>query len=227
MLCFVTKSIQNLRDYARNVVEKKAREEAGKVLIRMKDSFSTVFNHDNDSMPRVRTGKEDIRAITKEARSAHMASYHKVIEGYSREFLASLGILNEAGKLEVALELYEEISSFTHLTPLSRNMYNSIIESLSNTSKVGKGFELFADMLRRGGIPELSTFVQLIKGLTRVNKWDEVLQLSDSICQMLYCRNKCILLLLLLCCCCCCSSSSSAAALLLLLLLVFVAILPE
>ncbi|XP_024022077.1 pentatricopeptide repeat-containing protein At1g06710, mitochondrial [Morus notabilis] len=114
----------------------------------------------------------------------HMASYHKVIEGYSREFLASLGILNEAGKLEVALELYEEISSSTHLTPLSRNMYNSIIESLSNTSKFGKGFELFADMLRRGGIPELSTFVQLIKGLTRVNKWDEALQLSDSICQM-------------------------------------------
>ncbi|KAL0363715.1 UNVERIFIED_CONTAM: protein ROOT HAIR defective [Sesamum calycinum] len=30
--------------------------------------FSTVFNHDKDSMPRVWTGKEDIRAITKEAR---------------------------------------------------------------------------------------------------------------------------------------------------------------
>ena len=29
--------VQNLTDYARNVVEKKAREEAGKVLIRMKD----------------------------------------------------------------------------------------------------------------------------------------------------------------------------------------------
>ncbi|PON62048.1 RHD3/Sey [Trema orientale] len=64
--------LQNLRDYAKNVVEKKAREEAGKVLIRMKDRFSTVFNHDNDSMPRVWTGKEDIRAITKEARSASL-----------------------------------------------------------------------------------------------------------------------------------------------------------
>lgn len=31
--------MQNLRDYARNVVEKKAREEAGKVLIRMKDRY--------------------------------------------------------------------------------------------------------------------------------------------------------------------------------------------
>ncbi|EXB75127.1 Protein ROOT HAIR DEFECTIVE 3-2-like protein [Morus notabilis] len=68
----IIKMIQNLRDYARNVVEKKAREEAGKVLIGMKDRFSTVFNHDYDSMPRVWTGKEDIRAITKEARSASL-----------------------------------------------------------------------------------------------------------------------------------------------------------
>ncbi|KAH9795747.1 protein ROOT HAIR DEFECTIVE 3 [Citrus sinensis] len=62
--------VQNLRSYARNVVVKKAREEAGKVLIRMKDRFSTVFNHDNDSLPRVWTGKEDIRTITKDARAA-------------------------------------------------------------------------------------------------------------------------------------------------------------
>lgn len=33
----IAKMVQNLRDYARNVVEKKAREEAGKVLIHMKD----------------------------------------------------------------------------------------------------------------------------------------------------------------------------------------------
>ncbi|XP_065854509.1 protein ROOT HAIR DEFECTIVE 3 homolog 2 [Euphorbia lathyris] len=64
--------VQNLRDHGRNIVEKKAREEAGKVLIRMKDRFSTVFSHDNDSMPRVWTGKEDIRAITKDARSASL-----------------------------------------------------------------------------------------------------------------------------------------------------------
>ncbi|XP_059445431.1 protein ROOT HAIR DEFECTIVE 3 homolog 2 isoform X2 [Corylus avellana] len=68
----VDKMVQNLRDYARNLVEKKAREEAGKVLIHMKDRFSTVFNHDNDSMPRIWTGKEDIRAITKDARSASL-----------------------------------------------------------------------------------------------------------------------------------------------------------
>ena len=29
-----------------------------------------MFKQDNDSMPRVWTGKEDIRAITKDARSA-------------------------------------------------------------------------------------------------------------------------------------------------------------
>ncbi|CAK8531170.1 unnamed protein product [Lathyrus sativus] len=68
----VEKMQQGLRDYARKLVENKAREEAGKVLIRMKDRFSTVFNHDNDSLPRVWTGNEDIRAITKDARSASL-----------------------------------------------------------------------------------------------------------------------------------------------------------
>ncbi|XWS18727.1 hypothetical protein CRYUN_Cryun32bG0069400 [Craigia yunnanensis] len=68
----VEKMLQDLRDYARNVVEKKAREEAGKVLIRMKDRFLTVFSHDNDSMPRVWTGKEDIKTITMDARTASL-----------------------------------------------------------------------------------------------------------------------------------------------------------
>ncbi|KAK7246108.1 hypothetical protein RIF29_40967 [Crotalaria pallida] len=62
----------SLRDYARKLVENKAREEAGKILIHMKDRFSTMFNHDNDSLPRVWTGKEDIRAITRDARSASL-----------------------------------------------------------------------------------------------------------------------------------------------------------
>lgn len=33
----IDKVVQNMREYARNIVEKKAREESGKVLIRMKD----------------------------------------------------------------------------------------------------------------------------------------------------------------------------------------------
>ncbi|OMO70752.1 Root hair defective 3 GTP-binding protein [Corchorus capsularis] len=66
------KMLTGLQDYARGVVETKTREEAARVLIRMKDRFSTLFSHDSDSMPRVWTGKEDIRAITKTARSASL-----------------------------------------------------------------------------------------------------------------------------------------------------------
>ena len=47
-----------------------------------------------------------------------------------------------------------------------------------------KAFELYTDMVRMGGVAELSTFVHLIKGLININKWEEALQLSDSICQM-------------------------------------------
>ncbi|EEF34971.1 Protein SEY1, putative [Ricinus communis] len=66
------KMLSSLETYARGVVEAKAKEEAGRVLIRMKDRFSMLFSHDSDSMPRVWTGKEDIRAITKTARSASL-----------------------------------------------------------------------------------------------------------------------------------------------------------
>ncbi|EYU45854.1 hypothetical protein ABFS82_04G096500 [Erythranthe guttata] len=66
------KMVLSLEDHARGVVEAKAKEEAGRVVIRMKDRFSTLFSHDSDSMPRVWTGKEDIRAITKTARSASL-----------------------------------------------------------------------------------------------------------------------------------------------------------
>ncbi|XP_057797183.1 protein ROOT HAIR DEFECTIVE 3 [Salvia miltiorrhiza] len=66
------KMLVRLEDHARGVVEAKAKGEAGRVLSRMKDRFSTLFSHDSDSMPRVWTGKEDIRAITKTARSASL-----------------------------------------------------------------------------------------------------------------------------------------------------------
>ena len=86
--------LTGMEQHARNVVESKAKEEAARVLIRMKDRygrpslsrfaawafvtflhlfflrFSTLFSRDSDSMPRVWTGNEDIRAITKVARSA-------------------------------------------------------------------------------------------------------------------------------------------------------------
>ncbi|KAK5826098.1 hypothetical protein PVK06_021007 [Gossypium arboreum] len=41
----VEKMLQDLKDYARNVVERKAREEAGKVLIRMKDRQENLNFH--------------------------------------------------------------------------------------------------------------------------------------------------------------------------------------
>ncbi|KAM7274226.1 hypothetical protein ACFE04_028890 [Oxalis oulophora] len=66
------KMIASLEKYAGGVVETKAREEAGRVLIRMKDRFGILFSHDSDSMPRVWTGKEDIRGITKTARTASL-----------------------------------------------------------------------------------------------------------------------------------------------------------
>ncbi|PKA57267.1 Protein root hair defective 3 [Apostasia shenzhenica] len=69
---YVEKLLAKLEDYARSVVELKAKEEAGRILIRMKDRFSTLFSRDSDSMPRVWTGKEDIKAITKAARLASM-----------------------------------------------------------------------------------------------------------------------------------------------------------
>lgn len=37
------KMVQNLRDYARSIVEKKSREEAGKVLILMKDRYVLLY----------------------------------------------------------------------------------------------------------------------------------------------------------------------------------------
>ncbi|KAL0800721.1 hypothetical protein Bca101_055896 [Brassica carinata] len=66
------KMVKSLQDYSRGVIETKAKEEAGKVLMRMKDRFATIFSNDADSMPRVWTGNEDLRAITKTARSASL-----------------------------------------------------------------------------------------------------------------------------------------------------------
>ncbi|XP_051135155.1 protein ROOT HAIR DEFECTIVE 3 homolog 1-like isoform X2 [Andrographis paniculata] len=66
------KMLASLEGYAKVLVETKAKEEAGRVLIRMKDRFLTLFSQDKDSMPRLWTGNEDIRAITKTARSSSL-----------------------------------------------------------------------------------------------------------------------------------------------------------
>uniref|UniRef100_A0A2P2LVQ2 Protein ROOT HAIR DEFECTIVE 3-like n=1 Tax=Rhizophora mucronata TaxID=61149 RepID=A0A2P2LVQ2_RHIMU len=66
------KMLINMENYASSLVEAKAREQAGRVLNCMKDRFSMLFSHDSDSIPRVWSGKEDIRAITKTARSSSL-----------------------------------------------------------------------------------------------------------------------------------------------------------
>ncbi|URD89498.1 GTP-binding protein that may be involved in cell development (By similarity) [Musa troglodytarum] len=66
----VDKMILQLEEYAKSVVESKGKRRGWKNL----DLFSTLFSHDADSMPRVWTGKEDIKAITKTARSAYLKS---------------------------------------------------------------------------------------------------------------------------------------------------------
>ncbi|OIT30641.1 protein root hair defective 3 [Nicotiana attenuata] len=92
--------VSRLKDYAQGVVEAKAKVEAGRVLVRMKDRFSTLFSHDSDSMPRVWTGKEDIRAITKTARSASlkflsvMAAIRLEDEGDSIEKTLALALVD-------------------------------------------------------------------------------------------------------------------------------------
>ncbi|KAF8393913.1 hypothetical protein HHK36_020113 [Tetracentron sinense] len=121
----------------------------------------------------------------------HIAGYRKVIEGFNREFVISLGLLNDiaeddsapifpvysilidsfckAGRLDVALELHREISESSMFSAATKNLYCSFIESLSLACKIEKAFELYGDMTMRGGVPELSVFFHLIKGLIKVN----------------------------------------------------------
>ncbi|OWM67401.1 hypothetical protein CDL15_Pgr019861 [Punica granatum] len=135
----------------------------------------------------------------------HVMGYRKVIEGFSREFMASLGLLEDmsesdsvplipfyrvlidsfvkSGRLEVALDLHKEIvlSSSSFCLNGFEKIYESLIQGLSLAYQVDKAFELYSDLIRRGGVPELTTFVHLIRGLIRINKWEEALLLSDSI----------------------------------------------
>lgn len=151
---------------------------------------------------------DDARELLEEMKQTywpkHISSYRKVIEGFNREFLASLGILDEtstaefpvvpvyrilidslvkAERLEVALELYKEIESVSSFSAADMNINQSLIRSLSLAGKVNEAFELYGNLVRKGGVPEISVFVHLIKGLIKVNKWEEALLLSDSICQ--------------------------------------------
>ncbi|KAI3683428.1 hypothetical protein L1987_83931 [Smallanthus sonchifolius] len=134
----------------------------------------------------------------------HTVSYRKVVEGFNREFLIHIGLLDDtseydfvpvipvykllfdsyrkAGKLEVALELLKEISALS--SPIDKDLYFSMIGSLLVSHRVEKAFELYADMISKGGVPEFSILVNLVKGLVKVNRWEEAIQLSHSLCYM-------------------------------------------
>ncbi|CAJ1955407.1 unnamed protein product [Sphenostylis stenocarpa] len=113
--------IVTLEDYAKGMIEAKAREEASRVLIRMKDS------HDSDSMPRVWTGKEDIRAITKSSRSACL----KLLSVMAVIRLADADDIYDIEKtLKVALEDSSSGSgkdkSITTLDPLASSTWEQV-----------------------------------------------------------------------------------------------------
>ncbi|OQU81837.1 hypothetical protein SORBI_3006G128400 [Sorghum bicolor] len=135
----------------------------------------------------------------------YLQGYCSVVQGFSKKFIASLGLLEEleshgtvpiapvygllidnfskAGRLEEALELHKEmmeLSSSLNIT--SKDMYTSLIQALCLASQLEKAFELYSEITRKGVVPELSVFVCLIKGLIKVNKWNEALQLCYSIC---------------------------------------------
>ncbi|KAK6914598.1 Pentatricopeptide repeat [Dillenia turbinata] len=136
----------------------------------------------------------------------HITGFRKVIEGFKREFIISLGLLDEltenisapvtsvyrvlinsfckAGRLEAALELHKEISSSLLYSSANKNMCSSLIQSLCLAHKVDEAFKLYADMISKGAVPDISVFSILIKGLVKVDRWAEALQLSDSVCQM-------------------------------------------
>jgi pentatricopeptide repeat protein len=65
---------------------------------------------------------------------------------------------------------------------ISKDTYTSLIQALCLASQIEEAFELYSEMTRNGIVPELSVFVWLIMGLIKVNKWNEALQLSYSIC---------------------------------------------
>ncbi|GJX55016.1 pentatricopeptide repeat-containing protein [Tanacetum coccineum] len=139
----------------------------------------------------------------------HMGSYRKVIEGYNRDFLSNLGLLDDvseydsvpiipvykmlfdsfrkAGKLDVALELHKEMSLLS--SQMDKDLYFSLIESLSVSHRVEQAFELYADMISKGIVPELSVLVNLVKGLVKVDRWEDAMQLSQSLCYMGLCSN--------------------------------------
>ncbi|KAF8083141.1 hypothetical protein N665_0790s0004 [Sinapis alba] len=136
----------------------------------------------------------------------HAAGYRKVIEGFNKEFIESLGLLDEiaqddtapflsvyrllidnlikAERLEMALTLLEEVATLSPTLANYSSTYNMLIESLCLADKVDKAFQLFFDMTKKGVSPDMESFCSLIKGLFRNRKISEGLLLLDVVSHM-------------------------------------------
>ncbi|KAK9698361.1 hypothetical protein RND81_08G099000 [Saponaria officinalis] len=137
----------------------------------------------------------------------HVASYKKVIDGFNQEFIISLGLLDilsdseqlpivpvykilidslcKAGRLEVAVQLCKELSSFASLAAVT-NLFSSTIKSLCLASKIDEACELFSEMTRKGGAPDPSIFLDLIIRIVKVDRWGEALQILYTTCEMIF-----------------------------------------
>ncbi|KAL3835051.1 hypothetical protein ACJIZ3_009787 [Penstemon smallii] len=130
----------------------------------------------------------------------HLANYHKVIEGFSKEFISSLELVDEiskndlvplvpvykilidsferAGRLEMALQLHKEFSS------IDKRVCSSLVGNLIASRRIDEAFELYVGATRKGEVLEFGVFVDLIKGLVKVNRWEDAVLLSKSLCHM-------------------------------------------
>ncbi|XP_021827160.1 protein ROOT HAIR DEFECTIVE 3 homolog 1-like isoform X2 [Prunus avium] len=112
----------SLEKYVRRMVEDKAKEEAGRVLIHMKERFVTKFSYDSNSIPRVWNRRENIGAI---ARTAHSSS----LEVLSVMAVIRLDDDDDGDKIQAtlnsALLLDEDMSTTTH-DPLASNTWEEV-----------------------------------------------------------------------------------------------------
>eukprot|EP00244_Chara_vulgaris_P007610 TRINITY_DN2836_c0_g2_i1.p1 TRINITY_DN2836_c0_g2~~TRINITY_DN2836_c0_g2_i1.p1 ORF type:complete len:399 (-),score=90.90 TRINITY_DN2836_c0_g2_i1:1116-2138(-) len=118
-----------LIDSGRQAIIKKTKEEAAQAAYRMKDRFNTIFARDKDSMPRVWTGKEDIKAITKDARTASL----KLLSTLAAARLDSTAKSSKTDVIENALlHLMEAEAQAAELSPSSSGNFTNVTRSLTS-----------------------------------------------------------------------------------------------
>ncbi|KAL8141451.1 hypothetical protein V2J09_014483 [Rumex salicifolius] len=137
----------------------------------------------------------------------HISSYQKVIEGFSRDFLTALDLIDvlsdnndvpiapvyqnlidsfcKAGKLDRALELCREIPYISDSSALAQT-YSLLIKSLCLASRVDQAFQLFADLGKQGVTLDSLVFFTPIMELIKLNQWEVALELSYRACHSYY-----------------------------------------